>query len=435
MASMSTLRWLGKMWQYWLGIAAILCAAVFICCPRWHDWEWRAAVAGTALQVCGLLTVWMGFEATRRLFGRPSAIAEFMEWWRERPRGVTHTGTGAMHASGSSTASGIAQISTGPGQSTEQRLDWLEREFREQGKRLSEAERRISIEALQRQQSIADERDARANADKQLSDKLVLSATGGLRLSVVGVLWMITGGLLVGAPLLNARDAGAEQAVADQTVSVVAELRAAPSRDHVVPSSHWFQHALDPLAKICDEWCLHFWEVVGIWFTGIATFAAVLVSLALARREGIRMTVSAGVRDLVRRGSEPPFPEVLSITVRNIGSRPAPIEGIAWRRRPWSSRYVYQLFDAEGGFPGPPITVDVGKSATFMLPLSDRSRVQWGDEFLHDFAGRYPNLGLRLVQVRAWTPAGHRCSAFLESSLRQWIIDKITRERSRSRTE
>jgi hypothetical protein len=168
-----------------------------------------------------------------------------------------------------------------------------------------------------------------------------------------------------------------------------------------------------------------------VWFTGFATFAAVVVSLQLARREGIRMTVSAGVRDLVRPGTEPPFPKVLSITVRNIGSRPAPIEGVAWRRRPWSSRYAYQLFDPEGGFPGPPVTVDVGKSVTFILPLSDSRRIRWGDEFLDNFAGRYPSLGVRLVRVHAWTPAGHRCSSFLESSLRQWVIDKISYERSK----
>lgn len=197
----------------------------------------------------------------------------------------------------------------------------------------------------------------------------------------------------------------------------------------------WILHLLNPMSSVCDDWCLHFWEVVGIWFTGSATFAAVLVSLALARREGIRITISAGVRDLVRPGTEPPFPEMLAITVRNIGSRPAPIEGIAWRRRPWSSRYAYQLFDLTGGFPGPPRTVDVGQSTTFMLPLSDTSRIRWGAEFLHDFAGRWPPLGARLVRVSTWTPAGHRCSSFLEPSLRRWIIDYVARERPPSTTQ
>ena len=193
---------------------------------------------------------------------------------------------------------------------------------------------------------------------------------------------------------------------------------------------HWFSHILDHANALCDEWCLHFWEVVGIWFTGAATFAAVLVSLLLARREGIRMTVGAGVRMIVGTGTEPPFPEVLTITIRNMGSRAVPIEGVAWRFRPWRNRYGYQLFDPVGEFRGPPAIVDVGKSVTFKLPLSDRSRIRWGDDMLKDFGGRYPSLGVRFVRIHAWTSAGQRCSSFIEPSLRQWILDKIARERT-----
>jgi hypothetical protein len=46
----------------------------------------------------------------------------------------------------------------------------------------------------------------------------------------------------------------------------------------------WWRHALDPVQASCSEYCLHFWEVIGIWFTGAATFGAVLVSLYLARQ-------------------------------------------------------------------------------------------------------------------------------------------------------
>ena len=51
----------------------------------------------------------------------------------------------------------------------------------------------------------------------------------------------------------------------------------------------WIFHALDPVQAVCGDWCLHFWEVVGVWFTGLMTLAAVVVSLTLARREGIRI--------------------------------------------------------------------------------------------------------------------------------------------------
>ena len=185
----------------------------------------------------------------------------------------------------------------------------------------------------------------------------------------------------------------------------------------------WLLHALDPVQKVCDDWCLHFWEVIGVWFTGAATFAAVVVSLVLARREGIRMKVSAGHRLLIQPGQPPPWPELLVIVVRNVGSRPAKIEGVGWRRRPWRKLHGYQQFDATGGFPGPPAVIESGDSCSFCLPLNDQ-RMQWGEHFVRDFVGRWPRFGVRFIRVLAWTPAGARCSAFLEPSLRQWLVEK-----------
>lgn len=46
----------------------------------------------------------------------------------------------------------------------------------------------------------------------------------------------------------------------------------------------WWRHALDPVNAICSEYCLHFWEVIGIWLAGVATFGAVFISLYLARQ-------------------------------------------------------------------------------------------------------------------------------------------------------
>ncbi len=69
---------------------------------------------------------------------------------------------------------------------------------------------------------------------------------------------------------------------------------------------HWILHALEPVQTVCGDWCLHFWEVVGVWLTGAATFAAVAMSLVLARREGTRIKVSAGHRLLVQPGEQMP---------------------------------------------------------------------------------------------------------------------------------
>lgn len=185
----------------------------------------------------------------------------------------------------------------------------------------------------------------------------------------------------------------------------------------------WFLHALDPVNTVCGDWCLHFWEVVGIWFTGLMTLAAVLVSLALARREGIRLAVSAGHRMLVQEGHEPPWPELLVITVRNVGSRRAVIEGAGWRRRPWSKLHGYQHFGAGLKYRRPPATIEPGESVSFTLPLDD-PQIPWGEDFVRNFVGRWPRIGVHLIRVIAWTPSGTRCSAFLEPSLKQWLVAK-----------
>jgi len=183
--------------------------------------------------------------------------------------------------------------------------------------------------------------------------------------------------------------------------------------------SHWLIHALDPVRAMCGDWCLHFWEVVGVWFTGLATFAAVILSLALARREGFRLTVSAGHRLMVGGGQGPPFPELLAITVRNFGSRRTTIEGVGWRRRPWQRLHGYQTFNMANAL-GPPATIEPGEAKTFWLPLS----AEWAKDFVKDFVGRRPKVGVHLVRIIAWMPSGTRCSAFLEPSLKQWLLAK-----------
>jgi hypothetical protein len=164
----------------------------------------------------------------------------------------------------------------------------------------------------------------------------------------------------------------------------------------------WLMH-LHHGQSVCDDWCLHFWEVVGIWFTGTATFAAVVVSLVIARREGIRIKVSAGHRIVVGPGSQPPYPEILAITVRNVGSRPAIIEGIGWRRRPWGTLGGYQLFDPEGGHPGPPVKIEAGNRHTFKLPIGG-SR-QWGNWFVREMVGSNPKIGV-LAECLMWKLLG-----------------------------
>jgi len=153
---------------------------------------------------------------------------------------------------------------------------------------------------------------------------------------------------------------------------------------------HWILHLLDPARSTCDDWCLHFWEVSGVWFTGIATFAAVATFLLLARREGVRLRISAGQFTILGGA---PRQEVVLIEVKNVGSRNAVIEGVAWRRRPWGKQYAYQTFDPRFGPGGvPPASIEAGTSHRFTVPLNHPQAVG---------AGVHPRFRRPLAQTRS----------------------------------
>ena len=102
--------------------------------------------------------------------------------------------------------------------------------------------------------------------------------------------------------------------------------------------THWLEHSLDPLLAACKPECLHFWEVVGIWFTGAATFSAVVVSLWLAIRQSRpQLRITAQERKLISgvpAGTESvnpaDFPDKVVVTMANTGAVPVKVIGVFW---------------------------------------------------------------------------------------------------------
>ena len=75
---------------------------------------------------------------------------------------------------------------------------------------------------------------------------------------------------------------------------------------------------------------IQIWNALGTWIAGIATFAAVVVSLYLARRsERVHLKAHAGVR-LLLRGDGTPAEKNVEIGVTNLGDRPVTIESVGW---------------------------------------------------------------------------------------------------------
>ena len=78
------------------------------------------------------------------------------------------------------------------------------------------------------------------------------------------------------------------------------------------------------------------WAAIGQIVGALGTFAAVITSLYLSRRsEKPRLKVDAGVRMLIGHGSKKPYPEYISITVRNVGTQTAHVTQFGWRTGLW----------------------------------------------------------------------------------------------------
>jgi len=108
-----------------------------------------------------------------------------------------------MHAStGGLTLSGRAEIWTGvaPTAPLEQRVTALERNLMSVNKKTVEIQNQIDAEMRTREKAFAQERTSREHADQEILQKLELTETGGLRLSLVGIIWLCCGLILSTIP-------------------------------------------------------------------------------------------------------------------------------------------------------------------------------------------------------------------------------------------
>jgi hypothetical protein len=122
------------------------------------------------------------------------------------------------------------------------------------------------------------------------------------------------------------------------------------------------------------------WNAIGTWVAGIATFAAVVVSLHLARRsERVRLRVRTGIR-LVIQGDGTPAHEVLEFHATNIGDRPVTVASVGWsigKRK--KRRYCIQTLCGPYSAQYPKVLAH-GESASFHVSFDEAPN--WPKKFL-----------------------------------------------------
>lgn len=126
------------------------------------------------------------------------------------------------------------------------------------------------------------------------------------------------------------------------------------------------------------------WNAVGTWLSGIATFAAVVVSLYLASRSSrVSLKAHAGLR-LLFLGDGTPAQELVEINVTNLGERPVTISSVGWAiGKGKKKRYCMQ--NPSGPYTAQyPIELTHGKSASFQVFFP--ATPNWLSDFSKDFA-------------------------------------------------
>lgn len=158
---------------------------------------------------------------------------------------------------------------------------------------------------------------------------------------------------------------------------------------------------------------LQLWNVIGTWFAGIATAAAVIVSLWLAtRHDRVKLRVYAGVRLFIRGDGSAPR-EFVAINATNIGERPATITSVGWRvGRGKERRHCLQtLGDPESH--DYPKRLEHGEIASFLV-FTGRG---WPADFMNGFVQSNDPRYLKTLVAQVHTSLGQSVDCKPEANL------------------
>ncbi|MEO5611369.1 MAG: hypothetical protein ABIT68_01195 [Sphingomicrobium sp.] len=153
------------------------------------------------------------------------------------------------------------------------------------------------------------------------------------------------------------------------------------------------------------------WAAIGQLVGAAGTFAAVVLSPYLARRaEKPKLNLSAGIRIIIAQGNEPPYPEVIDLTLRNIGSLTTHISQFGWQTGRWPfshprwaiRQYAIQMAGDTGMGTNPPYELPPGQRRTSIL---DHDQFFDGLQQKRGvfFARNWPMLGL--IRTPIWVVA------------------------------
>ena len=155
------------------------------------------------------------------------------------------------------------------------------------------------------------------------------------------------------------------------------------------------------------------WMVVGTWFAGLATLAAVIMALYFSRRaEKVRLKIFVGIRQLIH-GDGSPFEDHVCFGVTNVGERPVIITTVGWvvgKRK--KRRYCVQLFTSRSQ--QCPVELTHGKNAQLVVSLTEMPN--WASDF-KKWIDDISDQSLKTLRVQVFTSVGQTFEIKPEGSL------------------
>ena len=186
-----------KAWHLWLALFPIL--IVFFLLWKYGVTEPRIRTAGLVLQLAGLCTVVWGIQETRMLFGRPAWFTVIRQWFgcfpAYRRQAISGKGNYTMPAF-KVHARGHASASASRDPTIETRIEALENNVSHINDRITQTQKEMDDRFREQIELFEAEQETRRKQVEELRTKLEMSETGGLRISLVGALWLFVGAIL-----------------------------------------------------------------------------------------------------------------------------------------------------------------------------------------------------------------------------------------------
>jgi hypothetical protein len=160
---------------------------------------------------------------------------------------------------------------------------------------------------------------------------------------------------------------------------------------------------------------IQIWVAVGTWVAGLATVAAVIVALRLAKQvEKVKLKVHVGLRELFM-GDGSPAEDHFCINVTNLGERAVIINSAGWavgkgKHRKLAIQTVAAVYSTQY-----PVELPYGKEANFMV--SFLIVPNWLKDFATGFVRDLSDKNLKTLVAQIHTSVGQTTEVKPEKGL------------------